>query len=108
MSGPDLLVLHELDNVGTALHDLERGTVARVSGQQGELGSLLLITAIRLGHKAALAPIAVGSMVIKHGHPIGRATSNISAGDHVHMHNVVSLSMEDEIVACDPTYGAQP
>ena len=108
MSGPDFLVLHELDNVGTALHDLERGKVARVSGPQGEVGSLLLMAAIRLGHKAALAPVAVGSMVIKHGHSIGRATSNISAGDHVHVHNVVSLSMEDEIVARDPMSGLQP
>jgi hypothetical protein len=99
MAAPDLLVLDEGDNVGTALRDLERGTAARVSGADGGLGTLLLASAIRLGHKVALARIEPGSMVVKHGHPIGRATVDIGAGEHVHVHNVVSLSKDDTIAS---------
>lgn len=108
MGVPDLLVLHELDNVGTALRDLQRGMVARVSGSDGDLGPLLLVSAIGLGHKAALASIPEGSMVIKHGHPIGRATVGIAAGEHAHVHNMVSLSVEDETAPGVVEHGVQP
>jgi hypothetical protein len=56
---------------------------------------------IRLGHKAALRPIAEGDLVIKHGRPIGRATANISPGDHVHVHNVISLSRETDLIPAE-------
>jgi hypothetical protein len=95
MAAPDLIVLDVQDNVGTALRDLERGAVVRVSGVQGDLSTLLLAASIGLGHKAALVTIAEGSMVVKHGHPIGKATADIAAGEHVHIHNVISLSLDD-------------
>ena len=40
------------------------------------------------GHKRALTDIAKGEMVIKYGHAIGHATTDIKQGDHVHTHNV--------------------
>lgn len=91
-----MLVIHEKDNVATALRDLERGAIVRVAGVQGAVEHLQLLEAIRLGHKAALGTIDQGSMVIKHGRPIGRATAPIERGQHVHVHNVESLSVEDE------------
>jgi altronate dehydratase len=42
---------------------------------------------IPFGHKAALAPIAHGEAVVKYGVVIGHATQDISAGEHVHVHN---------------------
>lgn len=95
-SGPDLIVLHERDNVGTALHTLAAGTVT-VMGTYGSLPDLMLVREIRLGHKAALRPIATGELVVKHGQPIGRATTAIARGDHVHVHNVISLSRETDV-----------
>jgi SAF domain len=94
----DVLVVAEGDNVATALHDLAAGTQARVAGPSGEQPSLLVVQEIRLGHKAALQPIAEGDLVIKHGRPIGRATANIALGEHVHVHNVISLSQETDLV----------
>ena len=94
MTAPDLLVLDDCDNVATALRDLDRGAV-QLSGRQGSQGTLQLRQAIRLGHKAALERIDVGDLVIKHGHPIGRVTASIAQGDHVHVHNVESLSLDD-------------
>ncbi len=40
------------------------------------------------GHKTALKDIAAGESVIKYGFPIGKASSNIKAGEHVHTHNL--------------------
>ena len=40
------------------------------------------------GHKIALENIKKGENVIKYGYPIGHATEDISAGDHVHTHNI--------------------
>lgn len=40
------------------------------------------------GHKYALKDIKKGENVIKYGNPIGHATEDINAGEHVHSHNV--------------------
>ena len=58
---PDLLVINKQDNVGVNVED---------------------------GHKYALCRIKAGDNVIKYGQPIGHATCDIEAGDHVHTHNV--------------------
>ena len=56
-----LLVINKLDNVGINLAD---------------------------SHKYALRDIKCGENIIKYGQPIGHATCDIVAGDHVHTHNV--------------------
>ena len=40
------------------------------------------------GHKYALRDIREGENIIKYGNPIGHATCDIKAGEHVHTHNV--------------------
>ena len=40
------------------------------------------------GHKYALRDIKEGENIIKYGNPIGHATEDIKAGEHVHTHNV--------------------
>ena len=40
------------------------------------------------GHKYALVDINSGENIIKYGNPIGHATCDIKAGDHVHTHNI--------------------
>jgi len=47
-----------------------------------------LAAATPLGHKIARHPIVRGSVVRKYGAPIGRATQDIPAGAHVHLHNL--------------------
>lgn len=39
------------------------------------------------GHKYAIRDIVKGEYIIKYGQPIGHATENINAGEHVHTHN---------------------
>ena len=40
------------------------------------------------GHKYAVRDIKAGENIIKYGSPIGHATIDIRAGEHVHTHNV--------------------
>jgi hypothetical protein len=46
--------------------------------------------ALELGHKLATRFIHVGEKIIKYGAPIGSATCDIEAGEHVHLHNMKS------------------
>ncbi len=55
------MIIHKLDNVEVNLED---------------------------GHKYAIRDIKAGENIIKYGNPIGHATVDIKAGEHVHTHNV--------------------
>jgi altronate hydrolase len=68
-----LLQIDPRDNVATALQDIVAGDVA-----------------LKRGHKLALRAIAAGEPVIKFGFPFARATRDIAAGEHVHVHNAVT------------------
>lgn len=85
--GRALLVLDERDNVGTVLCTGGKGEELTLPGG----GTLRLAEDIPSGHKVALRPIKKGELVVKYGAAIGEATCDISAGAHVHVHNVRSL-----------------
>ena len=73
------------DHVATALRDLTTGEKVRLHGQ-----ALIVGADIPKGHKIATRPVRSGEDVLKYGWPIGRATCDIAAGDHVHVHNVAT------------------
>ncbi len=73
------LTVHELDNVTTILD-------AQVSLTQTQDG-LSIPPNLEFGHKVAIRDIRSGEPIIKYGVPIGVATSDISSGMHVHVHN---------------------
>lgn len=79
------VVISATDNVATALESI-------AAGEQVRAGALIVATveAIPRGHKMALRDIPAGGLVIKYGSPIGTASRRISAGAHVHTHNVAS------------------
>jgi altronate hydrolase len=71
------------DHVATALRDITAGETLDLHGR--------LIVArhdVPKGHKIATRSAVKGEDVLKYGWPIGRATADILAGDHVHVHNV--------------------
>ena len=77
------------DVVGVAVQDIEPGP--EVPGKiqsNGNEFTLDVVDPVPLGHKVALRPLASGEPVIKYGIAIGRATRDIRAGEHVHVHNV--------------------
>ena len=43
---------------------------------------------IPIGHKLAIRDLAEGDTVIKYGVDIGRVVRGITAGEHLHVHNV--------------------
>jgi altronate dehydratase len=81
------LLLHEKDNVLTALEYLSKGTRIAASSMTGEL---FLVEDIPYAHKFARVLIPAGDKVIKYGEVIGKAVADIPPGAHVHTHNVVS------------------
>ena len=87
--GAKAIVIHETDNVATALTSMAAGAKVRVV-VQGLAESITLVSSIPMGHKFALRDILKGTPVIKYGEPIGEAVKDIRRGEHVHVHNVVS------------------
>jgi (2R)-sulfolactate sulfo-lyase subunit alpha len=43
---------------------------------------------IPIGHKVALADMAVGDTVVKYGIDMGKVVKPITAGEHAHVHNI--------------------
>ena len=81
------LLLREGDNVAVATHDLSRGEQITVGGRE-----ISVRATVPRGHKVAITAVPAGEKVLKYGQSIGRATRDISPGDHVHVHN---LGMDD-------------
>lgn len=77
------------DCVGVATTDLDAGehAVGRFHHVDGTV-EVDLVDAVPLGHKIALRDIAAGEQVVKYGESIGRATTGIGRGAHVHTHNL--------------------
>ncbi len=73
------IIINPLDNVAVALCDLEK---------RGIYEGVTLKNDIVKGHKFALRDIKAGENIVKYGNPIARATADIKAGEHVHVHNV--------------------
>jgi altronate dehydratase small subunit len=82
-----VIVVDPRDNVATALEPLADGTTVEVQTGEKTVRATLK-QAIPFGHKLALTAIPRGGAVIKYGETIGLATSDISPGEHVHVHNV--------------------
>ena len=77
------------DYVGVAVKDIRKGE--NLEGWCMEDDATMTLTAnkeIPLGHKIAIEKIRRDGAVIKYGVSIGRATEDISVGDHVHTHNL--------------------
>ncbi len=83
------IVIHESDNVATALARIAAGTLISVD-VCGIPEKVMLISEIPMGHKFALKDLEQGQAVIKYGEPFGQSTVKITRGEHVHVHNVVS------------------
>jgi len=84
-----VLQLHPGDPVALARRELEPGTELDGPGRH-----VTVRDTVPHGHKVALTDIAAGDQVLKYGQPIGVASQPIAAGEHVHEHNLRSLSRE--------------
>ena len=80
------LLMHPNDNIAVAAADLPAGQAVEVAGEM-----ILVTQPIPFGHKFARRSLLSGGIVFKYGQPVGRAVSDIAAGEHVHVHNIESL-----------------
>lgn len=97
--GPAVVVLDSADNVGVALRAIDHGEILTVGAQE-----LRSEARIPVGHKIALSGIPSGERVTKYGQTIGRSSTDIGAGSHVHVHNLafVASDVEHERGQCAP------
>jgi (2R)-sulfolactate sulfo-lyase subunit alpha len=84
-------VVHEEgDAVGTVVVEgVQSG--ATLSGwimEQDRMVEIRTASNIPIGHKIALKALAVGDTVVKYGVDIGKVVAPITAGEHLHVHNV--------------------
>jgi altronate hydrolase len=75
------------DNVAIVTKALEPGTI--LIHKDDQRTPITVQRLIPVGHKIALQDFAAGASVFRYGQIIGFASKLISAGDHVHTHNVV-------------------
>ena len=85
---PGALVLDPADDVAVLLRPVSAGESVMVAGRGVAIETR---AALPLGHKIALRPLPAGSLVRKYGEVIGRLTAPAETGDHVHVHNLMSL-----------------
>ena len=95
---PPVILLGDDDNVAVARHAVEAGVALDIAGE-----TVITRQAIPPGHKVARVDIAAGSVVLKYGQTIGIASTDIAAGDHVHVHNV-GMSGSDHDLAVGKTF----
>ncbi len=95
-----ILRIHDKDTVAVALEPLTAGTEIPGFGVR-------LLDDVAQGHKVALTDIPAGAPVIKYGATIGIATTAISAGAHVHTHNLKTALGDILDYAFDGPAGAQ-
>ena len=85
MMQSNFILLHPDDNV----------LVCRSPGRADETilineEKIVLLQEMELGHKVAGRTISKGEKIVKYGVNIGSALQDISAGEHVHLHNMKS------------------
>lgn len=77
------ILLRPDDDVAVAAAPISKGTVVELGGRTIEVRE-----PIALGHKLASHDINTGDPVRKYGQVIGFASKPISAGEHIHVHNI--------------------
>jgi altronate dehydratase small subunit len=86
----DAIIIKEQDNVATALRNIQPNEEIML-GMGDEAKPFVVQEFISYGHKFSVKDIALGENVLKYGEVIGRATQEIPAGAHAHIHNIESL-----------------
>lgn len=87
---PEFLVHREDDSVAIATRDLHPGNVEGGCLRGEDTLKVRLLEDVPLGHKFALVAIGAGDDVLEYGTRVAVAITAISAGQHVHVHNVRS------------------
>ena len=85
------VIIDPKDNVGVAIEPIVQGSPIMYRDTDGQEICLTAATDVTIYHKFALRDIACGEKIIKYGEHIGEAACDIRVGEHVHVHNVLSV-----------------
>lgn len=85
----NVLKINGNDNVAIAIQPVKKGTPIVYKGQ----ALFDAANDIETGHKVALTQIKSGDMVIRYGHPILVAVTDIIQGEWVHLHNAQPITV---------------
>lgn len=79
------------DDVAVVIVDIKAGdTVSAVDLDGRQHHIIEAVQDIPLGHKIALRDLSTDHRLIKYGRSIGKTSTSITKGAHVHTHNVKS------------------
>jgi altronate dehydratase small subunit len=93
------ILIDGADNVATVLQKTHPGDEIIVQDRNlKKVGNVISRGEIPFAHKISLVDIGKGCSIYKFGVVIGRATADISTGDHVHVHNVISIEGAEKVV----------
>ncbi|WP_053364584.1 UxaA family hydrolase [Bacillus sp. FJAT-27251] len=76
------------DSVAVALENIPANSKVAVQFTLEHSKDITVQQEISFGHKFAVQPIKKGDEIIKYGEVIGKASSDIAEGEHVHVHNL--------------------
>ena len=86
MSAPSkLILLHPDDNIFIVTQSIAENEALVFDGER-----IIASQAIAIGHKVARTALMKHMKILRYGAPIGSLTTSVSAGDHVHLHNLKS------------------
>ena len=86
------LILDNKDNVAVATEFLEAGTIIQLTdGKKIEIKD-----PIPFAHKFSLVDLMVDDRIIKYGVIIGAATAPVKLGEHVHVHNIKGVRIDQK------------
>ena len=81
------------DNVATLLADVEEEGEVTITTTSGKaIRELKAKQHVPFGHKISLTKMRRDEKVIKYGEVIGETTMSIEEGEHVHVHNLRSMT----------------
>jgi altronate dehydratase len=89
MKKHNFIVINPKDNCATALVEIPQNTNINITDKNIETKDT-----IPFGHKFAIRNIKKGSNVIKYGEVIGISSEDISEGDWIHTHNIISCYLK--------------
>ncbi len=85
--------LNQRDSVVVALTPIPKQTQLTIDQQ-----TITTLEDIPQGHKIALSDLKAGDNVIKYGYPIGHVTTDVTAGQWLHTHNVKPIFLVNWII----------
>jgi altronate dehydratase small subunit len=91
------LMLNPKDSVAIALERIPEGETVIVTCEDITY-NVRIQRAIEFGHKFAVKTIEKGETILKYGEMIGKASSLILSGEHVHVHNLEGTRGRGDII----------